>query len=130
MSRLTPLQTATRAARQNPAFRTAVVYKTSIDAAGAPNFTAAGELQYSRSETTLGFADKTKESTLTYGPTYLGSQLVTILSAEAVTGAALILIDGNFYAIMAVHSSDILRTQIAYDCKNLSLDDAPVILDA
>lgn len=126
MTKLSPLQIAKRAARQNPAFKRALVYKTATHN-GQPIYDAAGELQYDRAEDTLGFVDKSKETVLTLSPSYQGSHLVTVLSEMAPSGAALLLIDGVFYQIVSVHSANVLATQVTYDCKSLSTTDAPVI---
>lgn len=129
MSKLTALQTAKRAAACNPAFKDAKVYVTAQDG-GAPVYTAAGELQYDAAETTLGYVDKSRETVLTLGPSYVGSHLVTVLSEVAPNGAALILLDGVFYQINSVHSANVLGTAITYDCTSLSTTDAPVIRNA
>ena len=97
---------------------------------GAPVYDAAGELQYDKADDTLGYVDKSKETVLTFGPSYLGSHLVTVLSEVAPNGAALILIDGVFYSIVSVHSANILATMITYDCNALGPSDAPVIRNA
>ncbi len=47
MTKLTPLIIAKRAARANPAFKTAKVYAAALDG-GAPLYTVAGELQIRR----------------------------------------------------------------------------------
>lgn len=129
MTRLTPLQTAKRAAAQNPAFKVAKVYVTAQDG-GSPVYTAAGELQYDAAETTLGFVDRTRETTLTLGPSYVGSAIVTVLSEVAPNGAALVLVDGRLYQINSVHSSDVVATCIRYVCTSLADTDAPVIRTA
>ena len=129
MSKLTPLQTAKRAAKFNPAFKNAIVYITATDG-GVPVYDAAGELQYDRAEDTLGYVDKSKETVLTLAATYQGSHLVTVLSEVAPNGAALILIDGVFYQIVSVHSANVLATMVTYDCKALGQNDAPVIRNA
>ena len=126
MVKLSPLTIAKRAARGNPAFKAAKVYVTALDG-GAPLYTAAGELQYDAAETTLGYVDRSRETVLTLGPSYVGSHLVTVLSEVAPNGAALILLDGAFYQINSVHSSNVLATLITYDCTSLSTTDAPVI---
>lgn len=129
MTRLSPLQTAKRAAAHNPAFRQAKVYVTATDA-GSPVYTAAGELQFDSAEVTLGYVDRSKETVLTLGPGYVGKALVTILSEVAPNGAALILLDGVFYQIEAVHSADALGTSVTYACTSLADDDAPLIRTA
>ncbi|MCT4555853.1 MAG: hypothetical protein N4A53_14285 [Pelagimonas sp.] len=129
MTKLSPLQTAKRAAKFNPAFKRALVYVTATDS-GVPVYDAAGELQYDRAEATLGYVDKTKETVLTLSATYQGSHLVTVLSEVAPNGAALILIGGVFYQIVSVHSANVLSTMVTYDCKALGPNDAPVIRSA
>lgn len=129
MSKLTPLQTAKRAAKFNPAFKNALVYITATDG-GVPVYDGAGELQYDRAEETLGYVDKSKETVLTLAATYQGSHLVTVLSEVAPNGAALILIDGVFYQIVSVHSANVLATMVTYDCKALGQNDAPMICNA
>jgi len=129
MTKLPPLTTAKRAARQNPAFKRAMVYVTAQDS-GEAVYDAAGELQYDKADDTLGYVDKSKETVLTFGPSYLGSHLVTVLSEVAPNGAALILIDGVFYSIVSVHSANVLATLITYDCNALGPSDAPVIRNA
>ncbi|WP_323783430.1 hypothetical protein [Thalassovita sp.] len=129
MSKLSALATAKRAARQNPAFKQAIVYATATDA-GAPVYTAEGELQYDKADDTLGYIDKTKETVLTLAATYQGSHLVTVLSEVAPNGAALILIDSTFYQIVSVHSSNVLATMVTYDCRALDATDAPTIRNA
>lgn len=129
MSKLSPLTTAKRAARQNPAFKRALIYVTAQDN-GEAVYDAAGELQYDRADDTLGYVDKSKETILTLAATYQGSHLVTVLSEVAPNGAALILIDGVFYQIVSVHSSNVLATMVTYDCRALDATDAPVIRNA
>lgn len=129
MTKLSPIQTAKRAAKFNPVFKRALVYITATDS-GVPVYDAAGELQYDRAEDTLGYVDKTKETVLTLSASYQGSHLVTVLSEVAPNGAALILIDGVFYQIVSVHSANVLATMVTYDCKALGPNDAPVIRNA
>ncbi len=129
MGKLSPLTIAKRAAKSNPAFKAAKVYATAQEG-GAPLYTAAGELQYDAAETTLGYVDRSRETVLTLGPSYVGSHLVTVLAGIVPNGAALILMDGAFYQINSVHSSNVLATLITYDCTSLSTTDDPVIRNA
>jgi hypothetical protein len=68
----------------------------------------------------VGYVDRSRETVLTLGPSYVGSHLVTVLSEVAPNGAALILLDGAFYQINSVHSSNVLATLITYDCTSLA----------
>ena len=63
----------------------------------------------------LGYMDKSRETVLTLGPSYVGSHLVTVLSEVAPNGAALFLLDRVFYQINSVHSANVLGTAITYD---------------
>lgn len=74
--------------------------------------------------------DKSRETVLTLGPSYVGSHLVTVLSEVAPNGGALIFRDGVFYQINSVHSANVQGTALTYDCTSLSTTDAPVIRNA
>ncbi|MBV7393261.1 hypothetical protein [Mameliella sediminis] len=129
MTKLSPLDMAKRAAARSPIYKTAVLYGVAHDN-GTTAFTAEGNLQFDRLEQTFGYVDMSRETTLTAAQTYEGDHLLTVLTAEAPNGVALILLDGRFYTVQRVQAGDALGVSVTFACNSIPDDEPPEIRNA
>lgn len=118
-----------RAAKHNSTWRPAVIYAVAQDD-GEAAFTASGEMQFDREDSTFGFVDLTAETDFTTAVSYEGNARVTVISDAAPNGVALILLEDTFYAVQSVVSADALQATVKYACTGLSETDAPIIRTA
>ena len=126
MGKLSPVQMMKRAAKQNPAWHEANLYRVSEDN-GQTVFQANGELQFDLAEETYAMIDLTKETVFDAAETYQGSHLISVLSDISPNKLALIKVGGRFYSVNSLHSADVLGVAVRYDCNAMSDDDAPTI---
>ncbi len=126
MSKLTPLQMQKRAARRNPAWHPADLFRISQDN-GATVFQDNGELQFDLIEQTFAMIDRTKETMFDASDTYQGSHLVAVLSDVPPNTLALIKVEGRFYSVNSLHSADVMNVAVRYDCNAMADDEAPTI---
>ena len=129
MSKLTPLQMQKRAAKRNPAWHPAELFRVSQDN-GATVYQADGELQFDLIEQTFAMIDRTKETLFDASETYQGSHLVAVLSDVPPNALALIKVEGRFYSVNSLHSADVLNVAVRYDCNAMADDEAPTIRTA
>ena len=115
---------AKRAAKQNPAWKPAKLYRFAHDN-GVTVFDGNGELQFDLIEETYGFLDLTKEDSFTLSETYDGDARLTVLSNAAPNDVALIHLDGSLYIVQSLVSAGALRATVRYACN--ATDEAPTI---
>lgn len=126
MARLTPVQMMKRAARQNPAWHDANLYRISKDD-GQTVFQGNGELQFDLAEQTFAMIDLTKDAEFDAEATYQGSHLISVLSDIPPNVLAVIKVGGRFYSVNSLHSADVVGVAKRYDCNAVADDEAPTI---
>lgn len=116
-------------AKVSPLYKEAILYGVAHDE-GVTACDAEGQILFDWIGTTYGYADKSKETVLTSSVSYEGSHLLTIISETAPNGLGLILLDGTFYGVLSVHSSDALGVSLTLDCASLPADQPQNIRNA
>ncbi|WP_264212910.1 hypothetical protein [Leisingera thetidis] len=113
-----------RAARHNPAWKAASVYKVAVEESGAAVLDASGEFQYDLAEDTYALRDFTQEDRFTLHQPYDGDAALTVITANDPNSEHLILWEGQFHKILEVLGADALRGTVRYRVKALPQDEA------
>lgn len=101
--------TLKRAARFNPAWREARIYRPAHDEAGAAITDA---------EETFAYLDRTKDEEFSISvENYTGYSTVCVITENPPDDRSVILLDGVFYEASAVVSADVLQSTIRYACR-------------